>query len=64
LSVVIVAGILFLVGSFINCFSVIFMGAAGWILPKEKKEASYSLMTLGKFIINYQNRINDSRKVY
>ena len=40
------------------------MGAAGWILHEEKKEASYSLMTLGKFIINNKNRINDSRKVY
>jgi len=40
------------------------MGAAGWILPTNKKEASYSLMTLGKFIIIYQNRINDSIKVY
>ena len=64
MSIIIVAGILFLVGSFIKCFSVIFMGAAGWILPTNKKEASYSLMTLGKFIINYKNRINDSRKIY
>lgn len=51
MSIIILAGIFLIAGSFINAFSMQFMGAAGWILSPDKRLSSYSLMSLGIFII-------------
>ena len=51
--IILTAGILLISGSLFYSFNIEFKGAAGWVLPKDKKKSSYSLVTLG--IILYNN---------
>jgi hypothetical protein len=42
--------VLLCIGSNIESFSFTFMGAAGLILPENKRTTNYSLISLGKII--------------
>ena len=50
--IILTAGILLISGSLFYSFNIEFKGAAGWVLPEDKKKSSYSLVTLGIIILN------------